>query len=496
MTPELRDGELDLAGEPRHIHIVGVGGAGMRAIATVLVAMGHRVSGSDMKPSAGLDRLRALGMEVSVGHRAEQVGDADLVAVSTAIPATNPEVVAAHDGGIPVLSRAHTLAAITRVRRTLSVSGTHGKTTTTTMLALVLVEAGLEPSFIIGGDVNEIGSGAVWEDGELFVVEADESDGTFTELATDLAVVTNVEADHLDHYGDLAAIEAAFDRFVAGARLAVVCIDEPNAAALAARHEHATTYGTGEGADYRIVDVAVDRVGTRFAVEHAGARLGTIDLPIPGLHNARNASAALVAALLVGAPFEAAAAALGRYAGVARRYQFRGQLDGITFVDDYAHNPGKVAAVVGTAAQGGWDRVVVVFQPHRYSRTEDLWREFGTSFDGADVVVVTDVDGAGEQPRPGVTGQLVVDAIAADRPDQAVVSLPDRHTLAHDLAEVLQPGDLCLSLGAGDITGLADEVLAVMARADVAAAGAEVDTAGDRARDTAGETAGGPEGGA
>jgi UDP-N-acetylmuramate--alanine ligase len=167
-----------------------------------------------------------------------------------------------------------------------------------------------------------------------------------------------------------------------------------------------------------------------------------------------------VAALLVGAPFTAAAAALGRYAGVARRYQFRGQRDGITFVDDYAHNPGKVAAVVSTAAQGGWDRVVVVFQPHRYSRTEDLWRDFGVSFDGADVVVVTDVDGAGEQPRPGVTGQLVVEAIAADRPDQAVVYLPDRHTLATDLAEVLQPGDLCLSLGAGDITGLADEVLA------------------------------------
>jgi UDP-N-acetylmuramate--alanine ligase len=452
--------ELDLAGPSRRIHIVGVGGAGMRAIATVLVAMGHRVSGSDMKPSAGLDRLRALGVEVHVGHRAEQVGDADLVAISTAIPPSNPEVVAAGDGGIPVLSRAAVLAAITRVRRTLSVSGTHGKTTTTTMLALVLVEAGLAPSFIIGGDVNEIGSGAVWEDGELFVVEADESDGTFTELATDVAVVTNVEADHLDHYGDLAAIEAAFDRFVAGARLAVVCLDEPNAAALAARHEHATTYGTAAEADYRIVDVDVDRVGTRFAVEHAGERIGVIDLPIPGLHNARNATAALVAGLLVGAPFAAAATALGRYAGVARRYQFRGQRDGITFVDDYAHNPGKVAAVVSTAAQGGWDRVVVVFQPHRYSRTEDLWREFGTSFDGADVVVVTDVDGAGEQPRPGVTGQLVVDAIAADRPDQAVVYLPDRHTLAIDLAEVLQPGDLCLSLGAGDITGLADEVLA------------------------------------
>ncbi len=452
---------LDLSGPPLHVHVVGVGGAGMRAIATVLVALGHRVSGSDMKPSAGLDRLRAQGVEVHVGHDGAHVGAADVVARSTAIPDANAEVVAAREAGVPVLSRADVLAAITRVRRTLSVSGTHGKTTTTTMLALVLVEAGLEPSFIIGGDVNEIGTGAVWDSGELFVVEADESDGTFTELATDVAVVTNVEEDHLDFYGDLAAIEAAFDRFVERARVAVVCIDEPHAAALAARHG-ATTYGTGASADFRIVDAVVDRVGTRFAIERAGERLGQIELPIPGIHNARNATAAVVAALEVGASFEAAAAALGRYAGVARRYQFRGTRDGITFVDDYAHNPGKVSAVVGTAAAGGWGRVVAVFQPHRYSRTEDLWRDFATSFDGADVVVITDVDGAGEQPRPGITGQLVVEAVGAARPHLEVRYVPRRAALASSLAEMLQPGDLCLSLGAGDITGVADEVLAVL----------------------------------
>ena len=450
---------LDLAGPPRRIHVVGVGGAGMRAIASVLVAMGHRVSGSDLKPSPGLDRLRAQGIEVQVGHDGAHVGWADLVAVSTAIPETNPEIAAAREAGIPVLSRAEVLAAITRVRRTLSVSGTHGKTTTTSMLALILVEAGLAPSFIVGGDVNEIGTGASWGDGELFVVEADESDGTFTQLATDVAVVTNVEADHLDHYGDLAAIEAAFDGFVAAAGTAIVCADEPHAAAIATRHG-AITYGTAEGATVRIVDARVDRVGTRFALEREGERLGEIELPIPGLHNARNATAATVAALEVGAPFEAAVTALGRYAGVARRYQFRGEAGGITFVDDYAHNPGKVAAVVATAAQGGWGRVVVVFQPHRYSRTEDLWREFGPVFDGADLVVVTDVDGAGEQPRPGVTGQLVVDAVGADRPGQAVEYVRDRDAVADHLVGVLRPGDLCLTLGAGDVTGLADEVLA------------------------------------
>lgn len=453
--------ELRLDGSPQHVHVVGVGGAGMRAIASVLAHLGHTVSGSDLKPSPGLDRLRAQGVEVRVGHDAAHVAGADVVAVSTAIPDTNPEVAAAREAGIPVLRRAEVLAAITRVRRTVSVSGTHGKTTTTTMLALILVEAGLEPSFIVGGDVNEIGTGAVWDSGELFVVEADESDGTFTELATDVAVVTNVEADHLDHYGDLAAVEAAFDRFVAGARTAVVCADEPHAAALAARHG-SLTYGTSPDARVRIVDVAVDRVGTRFAVERDGTRLGAVELPIPGLHNARNATAALTAAMEVGARFEDAVRALGRYAGVARRYQFRGTARDITFVDDYAHNPGKVAAVVATAAQGGWGRVVAVFQPHRYSRTEDLWREFGPSFDGADLVVVTDVDGAGERPRPGVTGQLVVDAIRADRPGQAVAYAPGRDELVDLLVAELGPGDLCLTLGAGDITGLPDELIARM----------------------------------
>jgi UDP-N-acetylmuramate--alanine ligase len=437
----------------------------MRAIASVLASMGHTVSGSDMKPSPGLDRLRAQGVTVAVGHAAANVEGADVVAVSTAIPERNPEVAAARERGIPVLRRAEVLAAITRVRRTLSVSGTHGKTTTTSMLALVLVEAGLAPSFIVGGDVNEIGTGAVWGRGDLFVVEADESDGTFTELDTEVAVVTNVEADHLDHYGDLAAIEEAFDRFVAGAEVAVVCADEPHAAALAARHG-SLTYGTSEGADYRIVDVEVDRVGTRFAVERGGERLGEIDLPIPGLHNARNATAALVAGLRVGAPFEAAASALGRYAGVARRYQFRGEAAGVVVVDDYAHNPGKVAAVVSTAAQGGWQRVVVVFQPHRYSRTEDLWRDFADSFVGADVVVVTDVDGAGEQPRPGVTGRLVSDAVRAAHPGLDVRDVGDREALLRLLDDELRRGDLCLTLGAGDITQVPDELLVRLADRD------------------------------
>ncbi|WCO65220.1 UDP-N-acetylmuramate--L-alanine ligase [Iamia majanohamensis] len=453
---------LDLAAGRLHVHVVGVGGVGMRPLASVLASMGHRVTGSDMKPSAGLERLVAQGVEVHVGHTPGHVEGADVVAVSTAIPESNREVRAARQLGIPVAHRREVLAAITRVRRTLAVSGTHGKTTTTTMLALILQEAGLSPSFIIGGDVNSLGSGAAWDAGDLFVVEADESDGTFTELDAEVAVITNVEADHLDHWGDLAAIEAAFDRFAAAAATTVVCVDEPHAAALAARHG-STTYGTAEGADFRIVDVQVDRVGTRFSVVHGDELLGPVEMPIPGLHNARNATAALVAARLVGAPTEAAVHALAHYAGVARRYQFRGTLDGITLVDDYAHNPGKVAAAVATAAQGGWGRVVAVFQPHRYSRTEDLGADFADSFVGADLVVVTAIDGAGEQPRPGVTGQLVADAVARAHPGLAVTHVPERDAVLDLLAAELRDGDLCLTLGAGDITTLPDDLLARLA---------------------------------
>jgi UDP-N-acetylmuramate--alanine ligase len=452
------DRSLDLT-EPRRIHVVGVGGAGMSAIASVLAAMGHAVTGSDLKASVGLERLRALGVGVVVGHRAENVGTVDAVTVSTAVPPTNPEVVAAGRRGIPVFRRAETLAAIAATRRTVAVTGTHGKTTTSSMLALVLVEAGLRPSFIIGGELNEIGTGAAWADGEWFVVEADESDGTFLELGAEAVLVGNVEPDHLEHYGGFEQLVAAFDRFLAatpGPRVA--CADDPVAARLAAAHG-AVTYGTAEAADYRMVGVERSRAGVSFSVVHGGAVLGSVRLPIPGVHNARNACGALVLATLLGAPFEAAVRALARYAGVARRFEFRGERDGVTFVDDYAHLPAEVQAALAAAADGGWKRIVCVFQPHRYSRTASLGATFADAFVGADVVVVTDVYSAGETPRPGVTGKLIVDAVLDAHPSARVIWLPARHELAAQLRRVLAPGDLCLTLGAGDIGGLAGELL-------------------------------------
>ena len=453
------DDRLDLS-FPRRIHVVGIGGAGMSAIATVLAAMGHHVSGSDLKASAVVERVRSLGVPVVVGHAGENVAGAEAVAVSTAVPPTNPEVVAAREQGIPVLRRAEVLAAVVATRRAVGVAGTHGKTTTSSMLALVLVEAGLRPSFLIGGQLNEIGTGAVWDNGEWVVVEADESDGTFLELPLEAVVVTSVEPDHLESYGgSFDAQVDAFERFLAAAPgPRVVCADDPVAARLAAA-SGAVTYGTADDAAYRMTGLAAGRSSVRFGVEHDGSLLGEVDLPVPGAHNARNACAALVTGLQLGAPFAAAAAALGRFGGVARRFQFRGEREGVTFVDDYAHLPGEVRAVLSAARSGGWRRVVCAFQPHRYSRTAAVAPEFAGAFDDADVVVVTDVYAEGEPPRPGVTGKLVVDAVLDADPSARVAYIPSRQDVAPYLRRILRPGDLCLSLGAGDITLLAAELL-------------------------------------
>ena len=362
-----------------------------------------------------------------------------------------------------MLRRSEVLAAITALRRTISVAGTHGKTTTSSMLAVILAEAGMDPSFIIGGDVNQIGSGAVWSEGEWFVVEADESDGTFVELKTEVAVVTNVEADHHAHYGGFDALRDAFDRFVDGAGLlAVVGIDDVEGRALAERHE-VTTVGEHPDAAYRIHDLRRERRGTTFRLVRSGTDLGEIHLPVPGAHNARNAAVAAATALEVGTPFEAATAALARFGGVARRFEFRGEAAGVAFVDDYAHLPTEVAAALAAGRDTAPERLVAVFQPHRYSRVAALGSEFGASFADADLLAVTDVYSAGEVPVPGVSGKTVVDAIRAADPTRTVDYLPRREDLVAYLVNRLRSGDLCLTLGAGDLTTLPDEIQAALA---------------------------------
>lgn len=450
---------IDLKSE-HSIHLVGIGGAGMSAIAAVLVAMGHRVSGSDLKETAALDRLRALNVAISVGHLADQVHGADFVGISTAIPEKNIEFQEARRLGIPVFRRAELLAAICAERFTLAVSGTHGKTTTTSMLSLILVEADRSPSFLIGGEVNEIGTNAVWGSGEMLVVEADESDGTFLMLEPEIAVVTNIEADHIDHYGSFEALRDAFQLFMAQAKTgAVVCADDETALSLAP--QDATTYGFSPEAQLRICDYSGGRAHISFRVERNGTTLGHFELPVPGKHNARNATAAIAVAFRLGIPLDNAQRALSRFAGVARRFEFRGEAGGITFVDDYAHLPGEICATLAAARQGGWNRVVAVFQPHRYSRVQQLASAFADAFDDADLVVITDIYSAGEAPIPGVTGKVIADAISQRHSDTEVVFVAPHRDLVSCLRDRLRPGDCCLTLGAGDLTSLPDELLAL-----------------------------------
>ncbi len=456
------DPSIDLS-VAQHIHVVGVGGAGMSAIATVLAAMGHTVTGSDLKDSRAVARLRAAGITVAVGHDAGNVGpDVAAITVSTAIPGHNVEVRAAHDRQLPVLPRSNMLASIAAQRRTIAVAGTHGKTTTSSMLAVILLGADVQPSFIIGGDVNEIGTGAAWGSGEWFVVEADESDGTFLALPRHAAIVTNVEPDHIEHYGGVEALFAAFEQFVRETPgPCVVCADDPIAAGFADAIG-AITYGTDPASHYRLVEVVTEPGSVSFGIDHEGARIVDVCLPMPGLHNARNAAAALVTAVELGIDPAVAAAALGRFAGVARRFEHRGEAAGVTFVDDYAHLPSEVRAALAAARDGGWKRVVCVFQPHRYSRTEALWADFAGAFGDADLLVVTDIYASGETPRPGVSGMLVANAVLDTHPWRRLAYLPHRLDQVAFLARELRAGDLCITLGAGDLTTLPDDLLDVL----------------------------------
>jgi len=458
-------GVPDLAGGALRLHVVGVGGAAMNAIATVLVAMGHRVSGSDAQASPVLERLESLGVRTYLGHDAANVGGADVVTFSTAVKADNPELVEARSRAIPTVPRAEILRAICRTRRTLAVSGTHGKTTTTAMLAAVLADAGLDPGFIVGGELPGARGGAHWGGGEWFVVEADESDGTFLRLGAEGVVVTSIGADHLDHFGDVAGLTAAFAEFVRQAPgPKVVCLDDPGAAALCsvgkAPGPGMITYGTAPSAAYRVSEVEFEGTSACFEVRTGDVSLGRFSVPAPGMHNVLDATAALAMACAVGVGTQVARSALAHYRPVRRRFELRGSRNGITYVDDYAHNPGKVRAALAGARQGGWQRVVAVFQPHRYSRTLSLWQSFADAFVDADVLVLTGIYPAGEAAVPGVSGRLVADAVRAAHPSLPLQYVETRDELVEVLRGLLRPGDLCLTMGAGDLTTLPGVLLA------------------------------------
>jgi UDP-N-acetylmuramate--alanine ligase len=445
------------------VHLIGIGGAGMSGIARLLLARGIRVTGSDLKDSKALARLRAGGAEVAVGHRAANVGRAEAVVISTAIPADNAERVEAERRGLPVYARAQVMAALMSERRGIAVAGTHGKTTTTSMIAVILERAGLDPTYLVGGDLNESGSNARSGGGDVVVAEADESDGSFLLLSPVVGVVTNVELDHLDFFSDAEEVEAAFSAFCRRAETVVACADDPGAGRVTSSLDvRVVTYGVSESADVRVVE-GRSRLDGGSATLVVGGLEVEVELSIPGGHQLMNAAAAVAAVREVGVGPETAAAALRGFTGVRRRFERRGSVRGAEFVDDYAHHPTEVAATLRAARESNGRRVVAVFQPHRYSRTRGLWRELGESLAQADVVVLTDVYAAGETPEPGVTGKLLVDALQEASPKTRTIYLPHRSELAGFLAREIREGDLVLTLGAGDVTFVAEETQGLLA---------------------------------
>ncbi|MGY1847948.1 MULTISPECIES: UDP-N-acetylmuramate--L-alanine ligase [unclassified Blastococcus] len=452
------------------VHFIGIGGAGMSGIARILLARGVPVSGSDRRDSPTLLALRALGARVELGHDGAHVGEADTVVVSTAIRADNPELAAAREQGLRILPRAVALAAVMAGRRSVAVAGTHGKTSTTSMLTVAAQACGVDASFAIGGNLNESGSNAHAGEGDVFVAEADESDRSFLLLSPFAAIVTNVEADHLDNYGDLAAVETAFDQFlqtVDPGGFVVLCADDPGAARLRTVPAPARvrTYGTAEDADLRLVDLAVGREHTTYTALLGGTELGRVRIRVPGEHMARNSAAALLAGLELGLPAEGLIEGLGRFGGVHRRFELKGTAGGVRVYDDYAHHPTEVAAQLRAArAVAGEGRLVVAFQPHLYSRTQEFAEGFGAALGLADEVVVMDVYGAREDPVPGVTGAMVADAVPL--PAEQVHFEPSWSAAGPALAARARPGDLVMTMGAGDVSMVGPEVLDALRAAE------------------------------
>jgi UDP-N-acetylmuramate--alanine ligase len=448
---------------PEHprIHVVGAGGAGMSGLARILAQSGHTVSGSDLVAGRPLLDLEEVGIDVWDGHRPEAVTGVDLLVRSSAVPDRDPEVVAAEGAGVPTWGRPALLEAITAHFTTIGATGTHGKTSTTALLVSAVEGLGREPSFLVGGQLVDHGTNAAYRDPGLLVLEADEAFGTFLHLHLAGLVVTNVEAEHLDHYGDVEAMEDAFVTVMRAVEGPVVaCIDDPGAERAMARGG-GVPYGTSEGAAWRITDLEEGPLDVRFTLSHPGGRL-PVRVGRPGLHMARNAAGALALLGESGYDVSAAADALADFSGVTRRYHLRSRVRGVTIIDDYAHHPTEVMATVRTAGLGSWRRVWAIFQPHLYSRTAALANEFGQAFAGVDELVVTDVYGSREQPVPGVSGRLVADAARA-RTDANVRYLPHMGDIADAIAPELEPGDLVLTLGAGDITVLADELARALA---------------------------------
>ena len=447
----------------QQIHFVGIGGAGMSGIAEILLNLGYRVTGSDQRRNEAVERLEQLGAKIFRGHEAGHVEGAHVVVYSSAVSRDNIEVQVARQRQIPTIPRAEMLAELMRLKYGIAVAGTHGKTTTTSMIGAVLAEGRYDPTIVVGGRVTSLGSNARLGQGEYLVAEADESDGSFLKLQPTIAVITTVDAEHLDHYGTLEAVRDAFVEFVNKVPFygaAVLCLDQPNIQMLMPRIEkRIVTYGLESGADLVARRLHLSGMTSRFEVYQRGGLLGECTLQVPGGHNVLNALAAVGVGLDLDIPFVTIQKALAGFAGVQRRFQVRGRARGVTVVDDYGHHPTEIRATLA-AAKAGFDcRVVTVFQPHRYSRTHHLRQEFLTAFNQADVLVVMDIYAAGEAPLPGVSADGLADGIRAHGHRNVTYLGGDRARIVEHLAEIVRTGDLVLTLGAGYVGQLGPELL-------------------------------------
>ncbi len=447
----------------QQIHFVGIGGIGMSGIAEVLLTLGYRVTGSDQKRGEAVERLERLGAKIFAGHEPSHVEGAHVVVYSSAVARDNVEVQVARHRGVPVIPRAEMLAELMRLKYGIAIAGTHGKTTTTSMVAAVLGAAGLDPTVVVGGRVQGLGVNARLGQGEFLVAEADESDGSFLKLTPTIAVVTTVDAEHLDHYADLDAIRAAFLTFVNKVPFygsAVLCLDQPNIQQMIPLIEkRVVTYGLESGADLTARRLAFSGLQSRFEILHRGKALGAATIQVPGRHNVLNALAAVGVGLDLEVPFERIQQALSGFAGVQRRFQIRGEAAGVLVVDDYGHHPAEIRATLAAAKAGFDRRVITVFQPHRYTRTQHLRQEFLTAFYQSDVLIVMDIYAAGEAPIPGVHATDLADGIAAHGHREVLYMDGDRAGILNYLCESTRPGDLVLTLGAGDVGQLGAELL-------------------------------------
>jgi len=450
----------------QQIHFVGIGGIGMCGLAELLHNQGYRVTGSDLQAGATVERLRGLGVAVAIGHRAENVGGADVVVYSSAVRANNAELREAEARNIPVIPRAEMLAEVMRFKNGIAVAGSHGKTTTTSFIAHTLDAVGLDPTAIIGGRVLASGAdrtGARLGAGNLLVAEADESDGSFLRLTPVIAVVTNIDPEHLDHYGSYEALQEAFASFanrIPFWGLSVLCFDHPGVQAIVPQMtRRQVTYGFAPQADLVADAVEVDGTGMRFAVRERGHTLGGIRIRLPGRHNVLNALATVAVTRELNVPFAEVAAAMEGFLGIERRFERKGEVAGISVFDDYGHHPAEIRATLASARALHRGRVVVAFQPHRYTRTRDLWEEFVTAFNDADFLVVTEIYAAGEEKIPGIESAPLVDEICAHGHRHAHFARDLDAVVERLLAEV-EAGDLVLTLGAGNISTIGERLVA------------------------------------